>query len=254
MLFIALAIAVTGIAQGNGKNKGKEKMKHKAYKERKFKDKDKDKDKDHDDDRDRDRDHDNDNRKDKNKDKNKDKDKDHDDDRDKDRDYDNDNQKNKNKNKNKDKDYDDNDNNDDGIWDGTKKSRGGKYSKNQPENVRSSFLRDYPNARNVVWSKSRGYWAATFNNGLGLGKSTVVYHANGERRDTRTTIRRNGLPGASSDWDKIFARDNVNPLNIIQIQTPSLASEIFRITSRTQGSGTQYFFYNRNGQLVQYDY
>src|SRR5688572_11357582 len=71
------------------------------------------------------------------------------------------------------------------IWDGTSDKDGGgpKPSKNQPAKVRASFSRDYPNAVNVRWSKYRGDWTATFGNGLFT--STAVYHANGQRRDTR---------------------------------------------------------------------
>lgn len=126
-----------------------------------------------------------------------------------------------------------------------------KGSKNQPAKVRSAFLRDYPNAGNVVWSKYQGDWTATFRNGI--YRSTAVYHANGERRDTRTTIKRAQLPG--SEWDGIFKRDRVYPVgNIIQIQSPTLGSEIFRITSQLAGSKTQYVYYDGNGQQVRYSY
>jgi len=124
-------------------------------------------------------------------------------------------------------------------------------SKNQPSKVRAAFAADYPNASNVVWNKYRGDWTATFNNGA--WRSTAVYHANGQRKDTRTTITRNQLPGTI--WDRIFQRDRISPVgNIIQIESPSLKSELFRIATQVAGAGLQYYFYNRNGQQVQYDY
>ncbi|MES2772975.1 MAG: hypothetical protein V4722_02235 [Bacteroidota bacterium] len=138
-------------------------------------------------------------------------------------------------------------------WDGTQQSGNGKLSKNQPTKVTAAFQRDYPAAGNVVWSKYRGDWTATFNSGFGWGRSTAVYHANGERRDTRTRIKINELPNRTI-WDKIFKRDNIQPVDIVQIQSPTLASEIFRIASQVTGLPTKYVFYNNNGQLVQYDY
>jgi len=127
----------------------------------------------------------------------------------------------------------------------------GGNSKNQPTKVRAAFHADYPNATNVVWNKYRGDWTATFNNGA--WRSTAVYHANGQRRDTRTTITRDQLPGTI--WDRIFQRDRINPVgNIVQIESPSLKSELFRIASQVAGAGLQYYIYNKLGQRVNYDY
>lgn len=61
-----------------------------------------------------------------------------------------------------------------------------KYSKNLPTNVSASFIRDYPNATNVTWTKSRGNWIASFPNGY--YRTSVSYTANGQR--TNTTRRR----------------------------------------------------------------
>ena len=218
ILLIAASIAITGIAQGNSKNKSKDKEKTKSTKSNKeYKDKNDD----------------DDNSKNKSKDKEKTK-------------------SIKSKNEYKDKN-DDDDNDKKGIWDGTNNANNGKPSKNQPSKVSAAFQRDYPNAGNVVWSKYRGDWTATFNSGFGLGSSTAVYHANGERRDTRTRIKDTQLPNRGI-WDKIFKRDNVTPVSIVQIQSPTLASEIFRIATKTSGSQTRYLFYNTNGDLVQYNY
>ncbi len=79
-----------------------------------------------------------------------------------------------------------------------------KYSKNQPAKVRSAFESDYPNATNVRWTKSRGDWTATFNNGVLRNRMQVTYHANGERRDNRYRTRKDN--DQSSVFDRIFKR------------------------------------------------
>jgi hypothetical protein len=138
------------------------------------------------------------------------------------------------------------------VWDGTsgKNGKGPKPSKNQPAKVRDAFQRDYPNASNVSWSKYRGEWTATF--GSGLARSTAVYHANGERRDTRTPITQNELP--RNVLDSIFKRRPGTRLDdIIKIDLPNVIKNIFRIKETTQGK-TEYFYYNSDGQLVKYDY
>ena len=183
LLFIAISIALTGMAQGNSQGKGNGKKKDKKSYEKNGKDK---------------------------------------------------------------KGQDDDD-----VWNGAASSTG-KLSKNQPAKVREAFSRDYPNAGNVVWSKYRGDWTATFNSGL--GRSTAIYHANGERRDTRTRITRQQLPNGTV-WDDIFKRDRVFPNgNIVQVQSPSLAFEIFRVASQEASSKLQYLFYNSSGKRVQYNY
>lgn len=139
---------------------------------------------------------------------------------------------------------------DNGVWAGTNFS--GKPSKNQPAKVRESFNRDYPNVTNVTCSKYHGDWTATFNNSL--GRPTAVYHANGQRRDTRIPITKEQLPNKNI-WDNIFKRDGVQPIGtIVKVEAPSLLSEIFRIGSQIAGSKTEYLFYDRNGLKVQYKY
>ncbi|MEO6549019.1 MAG: hypothetical protein ABIN94_13510 [Ferruginibacter sp.] len=125
-----------------------------------------------------------------------------------------------------------------------------KSSKNQPAKVRAGFQRDYPNAVNVVWSKYRGDWTATYNSVW--GRSTAVYHANGERKDTRSSIKKNQLP-AATPWDNIFKRDRIYVVgNVIQIESPG--AKLFRIGSQIAGASLKYFFYNENGQQIKYDY
>lgn len=119
------------------------------------------------------------------------------------------------------------------------------YSKNQPKKVQAALLRDYPGATNVVWNKYKGDYTASFNNGI--WRSTSVYHANGERRDTRTVLTRQQLPGTI--WDRIFKRDRIAPTQYIQIERPSTAEKIFRILS-----GNSAYFYDQNGNKVAYSY
>lgn len=54
-----------------------------------------------------------------------------------------------------------------------------KEAKNVPTKVKQAFGRDYPNAKNVTWTKSNGNWTATY--GGVLGQNTATYHANGKR-------------------------------------------------------------------------
>jgi hypothetical protein len=138
------------------------------------------------------------------------------------------------------------------VWGGTRgnKNLGTNSSKNQPAKVRSAFQRDYPNATNVSWSKYRGDWAATFGNGLVT--STAVYHANGERRDTRTPVTKNEVPG--SIWDSIFKRrPGTSSADIIKIEAPHTGKIIFRFKDIIQGK-PDYFYYNHDGQVVTYNY
>ena len=119
-------------------------------------------------------------------------------------------------------------------------------AKNQPKKVQAALLRDYPGASNVVWSKYKGDYTATFNNGA--WRSTAVYHANGERRDTRTPLTRDQLPG--SIWDRIFRRDNVTPTEYVQIERPSTLQKIYRIVSGNNAT----YYYDQNGNKVSYNY
>jgi len=138
------------------------------------------------------------------------------------------------------------------IWDGTsdKRGKGPKPSKNQPAKVRAAFQRDYPNASNVSWSKYRGDWAASFGNGIYM--STALYHANGERRDTRTPVTRNEVP--VNILDGIFKnRPGTRLDDIIKIDLPNGVKEIFRIKDNIEGRPV-YFYYNSDGQPVKYDY
>ncbi len=117
----------------------------------------------------------------------------------------------------------------------------------QPKKVMSALLRDYPSASNISWSKYKGDYTATFNNGP--WRSTAVYHANGDRRDTRTVLTRAQLPG-SVIWDPIFKRDKVTPTQYILIERPSNLEKIYRILS---GNKTPYY-YDQNGNKVTYVY
>jgi len=138
------------------------------------------------------------------------------------------------------------------VWDGTytQEGDGPKPSKNQPAKVRSSFQRDYPNASNISWSKYRGDWTATFRNGAWM--STAVYHANGERRDTRTSVTKNEMPRIV--LDSIFKkRPNTRLEDVIKVEIPNVVKDIFRIKDIIQGKPS-YFYYNSDGVAVKYDY
>ena len=118
------------------------------------------------------------------------------------------------------------------VWDGTyaKEGDGPKPSKNQPTQVTSSFQKDYPNATNVSWSKYRGDWTATFRNGAST--STAVYHANGERKDTRTPITRNEMP--KKVVDSIFKKRPTAKLDdVVKVEGAKGAKG-------TKGTGNEY--------------
>jgi hypothetical protein len=137
------------------------------------------------------------------------------------------------------------------IWEGTYTNQvdGPKPSKNQPAKVRAAFQRDYPNATGVYWSKYRGDWTATFRNGIWM--STAVYHANGDRRDTRTSIRKDDIP--KKIFDIIINKPETKVDDVIKIEVPKAIKDIFRIKNIFQGK-TEYTYYNSDGIVVQYNY
>ena len=121
-----------------------------------------------------------------------------------------------------------------------------KTSKHQPKKVTAALLSDYPNATNIVWKKYKGDYTATFTNGL--HRPIAIYHANGQRRDTRTHLTRQELPGTI--WDGIFKRDNITPIRYVQIERPSIAQNIFRILTANNVA----YYYDENGNKVSYNY
>lgn len=138
------------------------------------------------------------------------------------------------------------------IWEGVDGTGDcGKISKNQPAKVRQNFQRDYPLAVNVRWTKCRGDWTATFGNGIFL--STAIYHANGDRRDTRTPVNRDNIPRRI--LDEIFKRRPADTRidDAIRIEVPNAVKEIFRIKNILEGK-TQYEYYDRDGLRVEYNY
>lgn len=122
----------------------------------------------------------------------------------------------------------------------------GNNAKHIPKKVSAALQRDYPGARNISWGKYRGDYTATFGNGL--WRSTAIYHANGERRDTRTRVQRKDMPGTI--WDVIFKRDNVAPKDYVMIERPSVAERIYRVLT---GNNTAYY-YDEHGNRIQYKY
>jgi hypothetical protein len=138
------------------------------------------------------------------------------------------------------------------VWEGTSDKGGGgpKISKNQPAKVKAAFQRDYPGASNVYWTKYRGDWTATF--GYGFFRSTAVYHANGDRRDTRTPVLQDKIPGVIIDiFKKRFPGTKID--GAIKIEVPNLVKDIFRIKNIIEGKPV-YEYYNSDGVNIQYNY
>ncbi|WP_407523607.1 hypothetical protein PDL71_17485 [Lacibacter sp. MH-610] len=139
------------------------------------------------------------------------------------------------------------------IWEGTYKNEGDgpKPSKNQPAKVREAFSRDYPNVQNVTWSKYRGDWTATFRNGVFT--STAVYHANGDRRDTRTPVPRQEVP--RNILEEIFKRRPQTQQNeeVIKVELPEKNRHLFRFKEIINGVAN-YFFVDNAGKEVNYNY
>jgi len=164
--------------------------------------------------------------------------------------------KSKDKDNGKEKEKEDkakNDEHDRKIWDGVDDKNGScmKPSKNQPAKVRASFQKDYPNAVNIRWTKCRGDWTATFGNGLYM--STAVYHANGDRRDTRTPINQDNIPRRV--LDEIFKKRPVGSRidDAIKIEVPNAVKEIFRIKNMIEGK-TEFIHFDSDGLPVNYNY
>lgn len=138
------------------------------------------------------------------------------------------------------------------IWEGTRDNDGGrpKPSKNQPAKVRAAFKRDYPYVTNVRWSKYRGDWTATFTNGPFI--STAVYHANGDRRDTRTSLLRSQLPPII--LENIFKKAPGADIGVgVKIEIPKAFKDVFRIRAVVDGV-SRFMYYDKDGEEVTYDY
>jgi hypothetical protein len=138
------------------------------------------------------------------------------------------------------------------VWEGTtdKGGAGPKFSKNQPAKVRQAFQRDYPNAMNVYWTKYRGDWTATFGNGP--WRSTAVYHANGQRKDTRTPVLAERVPRRILD-EILKKRPETKLEEAIKIEVPNAVKDIFRIKDIINGKA-EFNYYDADGNKVQYDY
>ena len=136
------------------------------------------------------------------------------------------------------------------IWEGVGDENCNKPSKNQPAKVRAAFQRDYPNAFNVRWTKCRGDWTATFSGGL--FRSTAVYHANGDRKDTRMVVPRENIPRRILDVI-LKRRPDTRLDEAIRIEVPGVLKEIFRIRNEAAGR-TDFEYYDANGVKVEYNY
>lgn len=140
----------------------------------------------------------------------------------------------------------------DAFWEGTGDGDGGgpKPSRNQPAKVRSAFQEDYPTAANVSWHKYRGDWTATFTNGL--IRSTAVYHANGQRKDTRTIIPQKQTPRVIID-EILKKQPRTIFGDIIRIEVPKAATNIFRVKT-ISSNGSNFDYYDADGKEIKYDY
>jgi hypothetical protein len=81
--------------------------------------------------------------------------------------------------------------------------------------------------------------------------STAVYHANGDRRDTRTPIRKDDIQ--KKIFDIIINKPETRVDDVIKIEVPKAVKDIFRIKNILQGK-TEYTYYNSDGIVVQYNY
>lgn len=138
------------------------------------------------------------------------------------------------------------------VWEGVAGAGSScmKASKNQPAKVSAAFQRDYPFAAFVRWTKCRGDWTASFNNGI--FRSTAVYHANGDRRDTRTFVQRDNIPVRVID--EILKRmPGINVDAAIRIEAPTVVKNIFRFKSVVDGQ-PRYVHLDADGNLVNYSY
>jgi hypothetical protein len=136
------------------------------------------------------------------------------------------------------------------VWEGVGDKSCMKLSKSQPSKVSGAFQRDFPRAFNVQWTKCRGDWTATFNNGI--FRSTAVYHANGDRKDTRTLVYKEDIP--KRVFEGIFKRfPGIQIEDAIKIEVPNKIRDIFRIKNIVAGN-VQYNYYDNDGDPVTYDY
>jgi len=141
------------------------------------------------------------------------------------------------------------------VWGGIGDQDCTKPSKNQPAKVTASFNKDYPSAGNVRWTKCRGDWTATFNHGV--LRSTAVYHANGNRKDTRTPIKVEEAP--KSFLDKILKRSpDTKVEEVVKIEQPKTnatgGNSFMRVLVSKAGMDKQYVVVNSSGDEVKYDY
>jgi ribosomal protein L21E len=79
-----------------------------------------------------------------------------------------------------------------------------------------------------------------------------VYHANGQRKDTRTVIQKTQLPKTIID-DIFKKRRNAQLGDAVRIEIPQAVKDIFRVKT-TEGNTSHFIFYDADGKEVNYDY
>ena len=76
-----------------------------------------------------------------------------------------------------------------------------RFSNHVPSKVTDAFYREYPHAKNVSWSKSRGIWTVSFKSGFFSSNQSVRYAANGRRIEEEKNIFAKNKQRAY-DWNR----------------------------------------------------
>jgi len=137
------------------------------------------------------------------------------------------------------------------IWEGTSGSDFDELVPDTvlPAKVKTTFASDYPG---VIprWNKYRGEWTATFRNGA--YQSTAIYHANGSRRDTRSSLEYGQIPaGLITIVTTKYPGSEIKVA--VRIEAPATKKYIYRIKTVTEGN-TRFLFFDEDGNEVSYLY
>jgi hypothetical protein len=112
-----------------------------------------------------------------------------------------------------------------------------KTSENIPDKVGESFSKDFPQAKDVTWTTSKGNWTANFK--LSLARATATYHANGNRLNSSIRLKAGQLP--ENVWKQV------------QIRFPNSSKENEALRFERPGTPTQYKLYiKENGKMNTY--
>jgi hypothetical protein len=121
-----------------------------------------------------------------------------------------------------------------------------KGAKHIPAKVDESFKKDYVQARNIVWTKSKGTWVVNFSNGP--FRSSATYYANGSRMYTQTKMKAEQAPElVSSEILRKFPRAS-NDNKITRYELPNGKTQ-YNIRMMELGK-MKSFFFNEDGKLL----